>query len=163
MWNHKEELLKFAKDRKSLKKKLDRVFSLFIRLRDCDKKWIIICPLCWSRIIWNWEQCQNMHFVKREKMGYRYNEENCYAGCKKCNVMLNWNYEKYTLFMIKKFWIEKVESMVYDNKTYKVYDYELDEKIWYYIGECIKLWAEKGIDIRDRFTQKDIKLVLSDN
>ena len=32
--------------RKDLKKKLDRVFSLYIRLRDSNSNGVVICPLC---------------------------------------------------------------------------------------------------------------------
>lgn len=144
--------------RKELKKKLDRVFSLYIRLRDCDKKGIVRCPLCWAKVIWNWTQCQNMHYVKREKMWYRYNERNCYAGCKRCNVVLNGNYEKYTLFMIKKYGIEEVERMLYDNKTYKIHDYELEEMIQHYTIECCKIAYVKGINVSKYFSKKVLSL-----
>ena len=49
--------------RQKLIKELDRVFSKFIRLRDCDKKGIVTCPLCGAKI--PYEKAQNMHFISR--------------------------------------------------------------------------------------------------
>jgi len=145
--------------RKDLKKTLDRVFSLYIRLRDCYVSWnrvLIKCPLCWKVIPFS--DAQNMHFVKRSNMRYRYNESNCYAGCVGCNVILNWNYQKYTLFMISKYWIDKVNEMVNDNSICKIRDYELEELIDYYIRECIDIGTAKGfrnvVPIKKYFTKK---------
>lgn len=132
--------------RKDLKKQLDRVFSLYIRLRDCYIKgrWVYVkCPLCWKIV--SFIDAQNMHFVKRSSMWYRYKENNCYAGCYGCNVALNWNYQQYTLFMISKYWMEKVEEMVNDKRVYKIKDYELVEMIDYYTAECIKIGDMKGV------------------
>jgi len=140
--------------RKQLKNKLDRVFSLFIRIRDCNDKGIVVCPLCGKKIKWNDLVCQCMHFVKRFILKYRYAEENCYAGCSGCNVFLNGNYQVYTLFMIKKFWLEKVENMLNDKQIYKVHDYELEEMIVIYTQKTIELAKKKGIDITKYFTKK---------
>ena len=145
--------------RKELKTKLDRVFSLYIRIRD-SKKGIVVCPLCWKKLLWNSLQCQNMHFVKRSNMKYRYSEENCYAGCSGCNVFLNWNYQQYTMFMIKKFGIKKVEEMLNDKKPYKIRDYELENLLEGYKVKVILLAKAKWLDISKYFSKKKIQEVL---
>lgn len=110
----------------SLKKKLDAVFSIFIRLRD-SKKGIVTCPLCWKRI--PRKQAQNMHFVSRSVLKYRYDEDNCFAGCMRCNVILGGNYQVYTLRMINRYWIEFVEKRINDKSIFKVGVDRFKEKI----------------------------------
>ena len=110
--------------------KLDCVFSKFIRLRDCDKKWIVTCPLCGVKI--PYEKAQNMHFISRWVLKYRFDENNCYAWCMRCNVILNGNYIEYTIFMINKYGKEKVEEMKNDKQPFELKTRELEEKIEYY-------------------------------
>ena len=110
----------------SLKKKLDAVFSIFIRLRDSEKG-IVTCPLCWKRI--PRKQAQNMHFISRSVLKYRYDEDNCFAGCMRCNVILNGNYQVYTLRMINRYWKEFVEKRINDKSIFKVGVDRFKEKI----------------------------------
>lgn len=123
--------------RSRLVKKADTVFSTFIRLRDSNRKGIVTCPLCW----WKWprKQAQNMHFITRACWLFRYDEENCVAGCMRCNVILNWNYITYTRYMQNKYWIEKVDEMISNSKkVYKLQTYELEEIINKYTNEILK-------------------------
>lgn len=122
--------MKKKKTRSQLIKELDKRFSVYIRLRDCDKKWIVKCPLCWSKN--HRKKSQNMHFITRWNYKYRRDEKNCYWWCMRCNVILNWNYQKYTMFMIKKYWIDKVQEMINDKWLANIKTYELEEKIEYY-------------------------------
>lgn len=116
--------------RQKLIKELDHEFSRFIRLRDCDKRWMIKCPLCGAIIPFN--KAQNMHFISRWVLKYRFDESNCYAWCMRCNVILNWNYIEYTLFMINKFWRGKVEEMKNDKRPFEMKTREIEEKLEYY-------------------------------
>ena len=98
----------------ALRKKADSVFSTFIRLRDSNKQWVVVCPLCWAKL--PRKQAQNMHFIKRSCWFYRYDEANCNAWCYRCNVILNWNYIAYTRWMQKKYGIEYVDNMISESK-----------------------------------------------
>jgi len=60
--------------------------------------------------------------------------------------------------MIKKYGIEEVERMLYDNKTYKIHDYELEEMIQHYTIECCKIAYVKGINISKYFSKKILSL-----
>ena len=123
--------------RSKLVQKADSVFSTYIRLRDADKHGFITCPLCWARI--PWKKAQNMHFITRACWLYRYDENNCYAWCMRCNVILNWNYIVYTRFMQDKFWIERVDEMIRESKeVYKLPTYELEEIINTYTNKIQK-------------------------
>lgn len=107
--------------------KLDDVFSKYIRLRDCDKNWIVVCPLCWAKI--PRKKAQNMHFISRWVLKYRFDEMNCHAWCMRCNVLLNWNYIEYTLWMINQYGKEKVEHMKHDKELCKVETWRLEEMV----------------------------------
>lgn len=127
--------------RQKLIKELDSVFSLYIRLRDSDSHWIVTCPLCGKKIPVKF--AQNMHFISRWVLKYRFDENNCFAGCMRCNVILNWNYIEYTFFMIKKFWKEKVEAMKNDKGLFELKTREIEEKIAYYKEQNQKLEKKK--------------------
>lgn len=129
--------------RSKIIKKLDAVFSQFIRLRDSNNKWIVECPLCWSKI--PRKKAQNMHFVSRWNMKYRYDEINCNAWCMRCNVILNGNYIIYTRWMIRKYWLDKVDEMIFDKQPFKIRTYELEAMIEYYMEKVKELMKEKHL------------------
>lgn len=90
-----------------------------------------------------------MHFIKRFHKLFRFDEMNCHAGCKRCNVMLDGNYMEYTLWMIDQYGLEKVQEMRQrQNETKKWKTYELEEMIEYYKEEVDKLAKAKGIDLK---------------
>lgn len=143
-----------AKKRKTQKsprqkaiEKLDDVFSKYIRLRDCAFfSWIVVCPLCWAKI--HRKKAQNMHFISRWVLRYRFDEENCHAWCMRCNVILNGNYIAYTRYMQNQYWIEKVDQMINDKSVCSIKTYELEEKIEYYKNAYIKLASVKHLSLK---------------
>lgn len=131
------------KTRQDYIKQLDNIFSTFIRLRDCNAKWIVVCPLCWAKI--PRKKAQNMHFVSRGVMKYRYDEKNCHAGCMRCNVFLNGNYIIYTRWMQKTYWITYVDRIISDKQPYKIPTPMLMEMIKYYTQKANILADKKNI------------------
>ena len=85
----------------TLQRKLDTLFSRFIRQRDADKNGVIRCCAC--GVLVPWEDSDNSHFVSRQYLHTRYDERNCHASCRKCNRFLEGNKESYSLFLIKKY------------------------------------------------------------
>lgn len=116
--------------RNKIVKKLDWVFSEFIRLRDSDSRWIVTCPLCGKRVFWKY--AQNMHFVSRWVLKYRFNEQNCHWWCMRCNVILHGNYIAYTRYMQKKYWYDYVDFIVSDKKPYSLTTPQLEAMIYKY-------------------------------
>ena len=94
----------------SLKSKLDRVFSEFIRLRDADENGLCRCYCCGKLL--HWKQSQNMHFIPRQHMALRYSETNCHSGCIKCNYYNNGNIEAYTVHLKKDYGNDIVEKLL---------------------------------------------------
>lgn len=126
--------------RKRIIAKLDEVFSQYIRLRDSYQKGDerrVKCPLCWAEM--NRKQAQNMHFISRWILKYRFSENNCHAGCYRCNVVLNWNYIIYTRYMQKKYWVNYVDSLINDKSTYSISTPQLEKELEYYKEKRDKL------------------------
>lgn len=113
--------------RSQLIKKLDQIFSVYVRLLVADKEWMITCPLCWTRI--HWKQAQNMHFITRSVYKYRRDEKNCHAGCMRCNVILHGNYIVYTRRMQRKYGEILVDKMIKDKQICKITTWSLQEMI----------------------------------
>ena len=127
-----------------LRKKADSVFSTFVRLRDSNKQWIVVCPLCWSKL--PRKQAQNMHFIKRSCWFYRYDESNCHAWCYRCNVILSWNYIAYTRWMQREYGIDFVDHMIDESKKlHKEWSKEDYQKI-------IDTYTEKIIEYSKKLT-----------
>jgi hypothetical protein len=61
----------------------------------------------------------------------------------RCNVILNGNYIEYTMFMINKFGIEKVNEMRNDKQPFEMKTREIEDKINYYKEENQKLMKKK--------------------
>lgn len=133
----KEYRVKVHKPQWSVTRKdlADRVFSEYVRLKaafEDNNNWICKCVTCWAEM--PWEQIQNWHFISRSNMKYRFAEINCHPQCQQCNVFLNWNYLKYTMYMINRYWLEETQEMINDKTTkeYKQYEYEEIIIKWYW-------------------------------
>lgn len=82
-------------------KKLWKVFSEYIRLRDADKDGICKCFTCNHRAHWKKMDCG--HGIGRQHWGTRYNEKNNHSQCKKCNGFEGGMREVYRENMDKKY------------------------------------------------------------
>jgi len=69
--------------RSKLVKKLDTVFSQYIRLKDADNE-IATCFTCGKKE--HWKKLQNGHFQSRKHYATRWDEQNCQVQCAGCNV-----------------------------------------------------------------------------
>ncbi len=73
--------------RKSLVKKLDTIFSEYIRRKYSDKNGIVKCYTCNKKAYWKGEGMQNGHFISRASRILRWDENNCRPQCYACNCM----------------------------------------------------------------------------
>lgn len=83
--------------RKGLIKKLDQVFSEFIRTRTADKNGIVSCVTCGKKDHWKAMDCG--HFVSRKHYATRWHEDNCAVQCKSCNVFRYGEQYKFSLYL----------------------------------------------------------------
>ena len=119
----------------SQKKKLDAVFSKFIRYRDQGQ-----CFTCPKKD--HPKKMQNGHFVPRQYLSERYDERNCNCQCYACNMLYGGQPSKYAVELEKKYGrgiVEELESKRQEitKRTVEWYD----EQIEHYT----KILKEKGV------------------
>jgi hypothetical protein len=71
-------------NRSKLVKKLDNIFSKFIRLREIDHNGFTTCFTCGKKD--HWKKLQNGHFQSRRHYATRWHEQNCQVQCVGCNM-----------------------------------------------------------------------------
>lgn len=109
---------------KALIKKLDIVFSKFIRMRDSHDS-VFNCCSCGQ--IKLFEQADAGHFINRRWMATRWMEENVHAQCRSCNRFDEGNAVGYTMFMIDKYGEERVRYLQsIKNAGYHYTDFEVE-------------------------------------
>lgn len=102
--------------RKKLVSKLDKVFSLYIRNR--DKK----CVTCGKT-----EGLTNGHLITRAKYSVRWSEVNSNCQCRGCNMLHEYQPERYTNWFLNKYGLKKYQSLILEsNKIKKYSDTELE-------------------------------------
>lgn len=127
-----------------LKAKLDKEFSLFIRLRDAMSNGFFRCISCGQ--IKRFEQADCGHYINRQHMSTRFDEMNCNAQCRKCNRFMEGNIQGYRQGLIAKYGEQRVLLLeAKKNQTRKYSDFEYKELIKYYKALNAKLRKEKGI------------------
>jgi hypothetical protein len=63
--------------------KLRRVFSQYIRIRDCNKRGYGKCCTCGQEVYW--KKSDAGHFVKATYLPTRFDERNVHLQCRRCN------------------------------------------------------------------------------
>jgi len=109
-------------ERKKLVKKLDEVFSLYIRQR--DKK----CVLCGTT-----ENLQAGHVITRTKYSVRWDENNVFCQCRACNYRHEYNPEIFIMWYIQKYGNAAMQNLIRkSNNLVKYKNSDLKEMICYY-------------------------------
>ncbi len=73
----------------SLKKKLDQVFSIWVRRGAADHRGMASCVSCGA--VKRWQELQCGHFVSRIRLVTRWEPRNCAPQCGACNVLRRGN------------------------------------------------------------------------
>ena len=116
------------RSRKSLIKKLDTVFSQYIRTRTADHKGTVECYTCGKKDHWKKMQCG--HFQSRKYYSTRWNEDNCQVQCVGCNMFKSGEQYKFGLKLNKDYGENKAEKLfLLAKKTKKFHNFEILEMI----------------------------------
>jgi hypothetical protein len=129
-----------------LKKELDKIFSVFIRLRDATDEGLCQCFTC-GKVSHYKTGMQNGHFQSRSFLSTRFDEENCQPQCVGCNMFKQGEQWKFGMNLNAKYGIgtsNKLEFISRQKVKFSRIDYE--EKITYYKSLVEKLKKEKGIE-----------------
>jgi len=114
-----------------LKKKLDAIFSKYIRLSNAfvhEGELSCVCVTCGNTK--PVKKMQNGHFMSRQHTATRYNELNCSPQCYGCNVMQQGKQYEHGLYLDKKHGAGTASDMYVMSKISKPFKpFELDEMI----------------------------------
>lgn len=143
---NKEPNKRESKSKPNLTKKLDRRFSLYIRLRDAMPNGYVRCISCGQ--IKRFEDVDCGHFHSRTHMATRYDEDNCHAECRFCNRFCADHLIGYQRNLIQKIGQQKFDLL--NAKAHSTCHYlnsELEDMIAHYTAEVKKLSSLKGIKV----------------
>lgn len=133
-----------VKRKPDLVKKLDKVFSLYIRLRDTMPNGYFRCISCGQ--IKPFEQADCGHYFSRTHMSTRFYEDNCHAECRFCNRFKADHLDGYRDNLIAKIGKERFSLLKWRHNQARHYtDFELNETIGYYKILVDSLKKEKGL------------------
>ena len=117
--------------RKNLVKRLDTVFSLYIRLREADNE-MVKCFTC-EKVSHYKKNMQCGHFQSRAKYSTRWDPNNCQVQCYGCNVMQQCRQYQFGLNLEQKYGKGTAEKLlIKSQKTVKYSNEDLQEMILYY-------------------------------
>jgi hypothetical protein len=91
------------------KKKLDKLFSEYIRRRGADSTGMTQCFTCGVKKHWKELQCG--HFCPRQYLSLRYDETNCQTQCYACNMLYNGQPSAFAIRLKIKYGDDIVESL----------------------------------------------------
>lgn len=100
-------------DRAQLVRKLDSIFSQYIRLK-ASKDGYVSCVTCGVTL--PVKEIQNGHFYSRGRIPTRWDEDNCHPQCVRDNIFLKGDYINYTKYMIDRYGREFVDQLEVKSK-----------------------------------------------
>jgi 5-methylcytosine-specific restriction endonuclease McrA len=132
-------------DRQKLINKLDTSFSEFIRLRDSDHQGVCKCVTCGD--FKHFTQMDAGHFITRDNMATRWEEENVNAQCQSCNRFKGGKQYEHGLAIDKKYKDPGLASKLHikSKSPCNWTDKELEVMHKYFKAESKRLREEKGM------------------
>lgn len=97
---------------RSLEKKLDRVFSEFIRKRHADAGGYVKCVTCQKFMYWEKSGAQAGHFIKRQHRATRWRPTNCHVQCIGCNTYRGGMQDEYAKFIVDTYGVAEFNDLM---------------------------------------------------
>tara|TARA_R100001463_G_C3402633_1_gene208203 strand:- start:19 stop:423 length:405 start_codon:yes stop_codon:yes gene_type:complete len=107
--------------RKNLIKRLDKIFSIYIRLKYSDKKGFVNCYTCGVKKYWEKDYMQCGHFISRRHIILRWSEFNCRPQCYGCNVMAQGRQYQFSINLNKEYGYDVAQELLIESKKTKKY------------------------------------------
>lgn len=127
-----------------LKGKLDAIFSQYIRLKHSDHFGYCTCYTCDKRM--PWKDIQNGHLFKRNKLGTRFDEQNCRPQCFQCNCRKDGNYTEYFPRIIREIGQDALDHLEMQSKSAIKLDRDFYARnIEFYTAAVKELLAQKEL------------------
>lgn len=142
--NPQPKIKKRKISRTGLVRKLDEIFSLYIRLRDTDENGYGKCITSGEFVHFKDADCG--HFISRNNYATRWDEKNCNLQGRKDNRFLSGRQFEHGLAIDRKWGLGTAELLLLRSRSdYKLHAFELEIKIKYYREQVEKLKKLKGI------------------
>ena len=124
--------------------KLDKIFSIYVRLKYADSNGNVKCYTCDNTH--HYKSIQNGHFQSRRYMSTRFHVNNCKPQCYACNVGLHGQQYIFGVNLDREHGKGTAETMVLLSKQQKKFSAEeFKELIKFYTEEVENLKLQKGI------------------
>jgi len=128
-----------------LKKELDKIFSIYIRLREANEYGMVQCFT--SGRVYHYKKIHAGHFMSRRHLSTRWCETNVQPQSAADNLFGQGEQFKFGLNLDSKFGEGTAEELQYKSRTtLKISRVEYEQKISYYKSLVDKLKKEKGIE-----------------
>lgn len=128
---------------KSKIRKLDNIFSKYIRLRDTDDEGYGKC-ISTGRFI-HYSQADAGHFISRDRMSTRWNEKNVHLQSRQANRFKSGQQFSQSISIDHKYGEGTSEILLAESrKTCKLTDFELDALIDHYKKQVVELTKRKN-------------------
>lgn len=128
---------------KTLEKKLDKIFSLYIRLRDSKNFQFKYFRCISCNKLKTFEDADCGHYFSRKNKSTRFSEINCNAECSYCNRFKADHLHGYRDNLVKKIGQERFDLLQWESNQAKKYsEFELEALIEYYTCKVKELKCE---------------------
>ena len=125
-------------------KKLDKVFSEYVRLKNSNESGYCQCITCGK--INHWKDIDCGHYIGRKHIATRFSEMNCAPQCTWCNKYMEGQHFKFRQKLVEKHGINDIAVMeVLADITKTENCQSLECKILEYKEKVKKLKKEKGL------------------
>lgn len=96
----------------ALEKKLDRIFSEWVRRRAADEGGTVECVTCGK--LMHWKESHAGHFIKRQHRGggLRHHPLNVHVQCVRCNVYMGGQQDEYAAYILRKYGAETLDELM---------------------------------------------------
>ncbi len=110
------------------KKKLDALFSTYIRMRNADINGYTNCYTCGVKKHYKELQCG--HFAPRQYLTTRYDEINCQTQCYACNMLYNGQPSRFAINLERDYGegtVKHIDSLRHVVTKYFPYELKIEE------------------------------------
>jgi hypothetical protein len=121
-----------------LEKKLDKVFSEYIRRKDADEGGTVRCVTCPKLMHWKDSDCG--HWVKRQHRAVRWDERNVGTQCTRCNHFMGGAQDEFSQHIIVEHGLEAHDDLLrLKHQPMKWTRLDLEEKVNFYTDKLRNL------------------------
>lgn len=128
--------------RKGLIKKLDAVFSQYIRLRAANHQGYVRCFV--TGTVHHWKELDAGHFIPRAKIGTRFDERNVHPQSIESNRENSGDHDLYQARLVAEYGDSIISELTEDSRT-KISTPDLQEMLEKYQDKLLTLKHERNI------------------